>query len=340
MIHTISFPGLGIDEFQINSVAFSLFGRDIAWYGIIVTCGILAAFLYTLYRAQHNEGIAVDHVYDIAIFTVIFGIIGARAYYVLTNLDYYTTFSSAIAIWNGGLAIYGGIIAGALTILIVTRIHHIDCRRFFDAVAPGVMLGQIIGRWGNFVNAEAFGYETTLPWRMGIGSAGHETIYVHPTFLYESLWNLLGFLMINALYKRKKYNGQIFLMYITWYGFGRMFIEGLRTDSLWIFHGTVRISQLVGFLTFAIGLITMIICGCIAHRNASIQEESKEIQPHEQKMVSDAIAHTQAMDMVSAAAVNDEETQEIQRVLHQVQHTEETPAPKQEQDTQKKNPEN
>jgi len=124
-------------------------------------------------------------------------------------------------------------------------------------VAPGVMIGQMVGRWGNFCNAEAYGGPTDLPWRMGIRAAGEaETIYVHPTFLYESLWNLLGFLLINLVYKRKKFDGQIFFMYITWYGFGRMLIEGLRTDSLYV--GDFRISQVIGFLCFFFGLAVLV----------------------------------------------------------------------------------
>lgn len=254
----LSFPGLGIDEFRINRVAFSLFGREVMWYGLIITLGIVLASLYVNYRATKNEGLRTDDVLDYAIFVVVFGVIGARLYYVFTSFDSFRgdtlgeTLSNIVAVWNGGLAIYGAIIAGGITLAIVSVIKKIKVMKAFDMVAPGVMLGQIIGRWGNFCNAEAYGSETTLPWRMGIRAEGSlTTIYVHPTFLYESLWNLLGFLLINLLYKRKKYDGQIFFLYITWYGFGRMFIEGLRTDSLYV--GDFRISQVVGFLCFFFG---------------------------------------------------------------------------------------
>jgi phosphatidylglycerol:prolipoprotein diacylglycerol transferase len=130
-----------------------------------------------------------------------------------------------------------------------------------DVVAPGVMIGQIIGRWGNFVNMEAHGVKTSLPWRMGLSADGSTWAYYHPTFLYESLWNLVGFILIAAFYKKKKFNGQVFLFYMTWYGFGRMFIEGLRTDSLYlhIFGLDIRISQIVGFVTFIDGLVLMIV---------------------------------------------------------------------------------
>lgn len=306
MSHILSFPGLGIPPFEINPIAFSLFGRDIAWYGIIVTVGILAAFCYTLWRGKRSEGISDEHIYDIGLFTVIFGIIGARAYYVLTNLDYYNSFSRMIAIWEGGLAIYGGIIAGALTILITTRIKKIDPRRFLDAVAPGVMLGQAIGRWGNFCNAEAHGIETTLPWRMGIYEKG-AFVYYHPTFLYESLWNLLGFVLINLFYRRKKYNGQIVLLYVTWYGFGRMLIEGLRTDSLWIFNGTVRISQLVGFISFAAGLIALFVCGRIASDRRAAMANGDAVSP---ATVSIGEENSTAENAVTAAET-DESTEKM-----------------------------
>lgn len=259
----ISFPGLGIDEFKINRVAFSLFGREVMWYGIILTLGIVLAFLYVKYRAKKNEGVSLDDLLDYAIFVVTFGVVGARLYYVLTSFDSFRgdsfgeTLKNAVAIWNGGIAIYGAIIGGGITLAVVSLIKKIKIAKAFDMVAPGVMLGQIVGRWGNFCNAEAYGSETTLPWRMGLREAGElETIYVHPTFLYESLWNLIGFLLINLVYKKKKFDGQIFFLYITWYGFGRMLIEGLRTDSLYV--GDFRISQVVGFLCFFIGLAVLV----------------------------------------------------------------------------------
>jgi phosphatidylglycerol:prolipoprotein diacylglycerol transferase len=258
-VNILSFPGLGIDEFSINTVAFPLFGRNIVWYGIIVTLGIIAGFLYVMYRSKH-EDIKSDDILDIAIYTIISAMLGARLYYVVMNLDHYDTFLEVIAIWNGGIAIYGGIIGGALAVLIVSKIKKLKTARIYDMIAPGVMLGQVIGRWGNFVNAEAFGTQTTLPWRMGIHKIGKFTyttpIYVHPTFLYESIWNAIGFVLINLYYKKKKYDGQIFLMYIVWYGFGRMFIEGLRTDSLMI-GNIIRISQLIAFLSVIIGLILL-----------------------------------------------------------------------------------
>ena len=259
-MNTLSFPGLGIDPFQINRVAFRLFGRPIAWYGIIITVGIVLAVLYVMWRAKQND-IKSDDILDLALVTVPCGILGARLYFVLTSLDHFDSFWEIFAIWEGGLAIYGGIIAGAIAVLVTTHIKKLSFFKLADMITPAVLIGQILGRWGNFFNVEAYGTETTLPWRMGILRFG-EWSYVHPTFLYESLWNVLGFVLINLFYGFKKekthkqYDGQIFLMVFAWYGFGRMFIEGLRTDSLYV--GPFRISQVVGALCFLAGASLLI----------------------------------------------------------------------------------
>ncbi len=278
---TISFPGLGIENFTVKSTAFTIpifGGVSVRWYGLIITLGILLAFLYCAYRAKQEE-IVFDQLLDIAIFTIIFGIIGARAYYVLTSLDQYDSFYSVIAIWEGGLAIYGGIIAGALTIWLVCRHKKIKTLKMLDAVAPAVMIGQILGRWGNFFNGEAHGTvisEGSPLYFIRMGLYPHHVsgvpgmAYVHPTFLYESLWNLCGFLLIHFLYKKKKFDGQILLMYLTWYGFGRMFIEGLRTDSLYV--GPFRISQVIGFLCFAAGA-TLLTVFLVRTKKKSAEEE-------------------------------------------------------------------
>ena len=260
---TVAFPGLGIENFEVNPVAFTLFDNiEVRWYGIIITLGIILAFSYCAFRAK-QEKIVFDDLLDIAIFTVIFGIVGARLYYVLTSLDKYDSLYSMIAIWEGGLAIYGGLIAGALTIFLVCRHKKIKVMKMFDAVAPGVMIAQALGRWGNFFNGEAYGEEVIEGSflyfiRMGLipnVESRTKMFYFHPTFLYESLWNITGFILINALYKKKKFNGQIFYMYIAWYGFGRMLIEGLRTDSLYV--GVFRISQVVGFICFVVGSLML-----------------------------------------------------------------------------------
>ena len=276
---TVSFPGLGISEISFNKVAFSLFGTiEVRWYGIIMVTGIILAFLYAYYRSKH-EGVSFDDLLDYAIFTVLSGIVGARLYYVITSGQKYT-FGEIFAIWNGGIAIYGAIIGGATALLCVSLYKKIKWQKVFDMVCPGVMIGQIVGRWGNFFNGEAYGEspaEDSLLYfmRMELRHEGWSNSYLcQPTFLYESLWNLVGFLIINALYKKKKFDGQVFLMYITWYGFGRMFIEGLRTDSLMV--GTFRISQVVAFLCFVVGFALLVYLGVRASNRAKIASAEGE----------------------------------------------------------------
>jgi len=261
---TVSFPGLGIDEFIVDRVAFSVFGKDIYWYGVIIMLGMLAAFIHAYVRCR-QERISTDDLLDVGIWTVLCGVLGARLYYVATTWSEgnYHNIVDVFAIWEGGLAIYGGIIAGALAIAAVTRIKKMNTFQLMDTVAPGVMIAQAMGRWGNFVNGEAFGYEVAegsllYPFRMGLISdfTGSEMLYYHPTFLYESVWNLVGFTLITIFYRKKRFHGEIALCYLTWYGLGRMFIEGLRTDSLYV--GPFRISQVVGFVCFVAGLALII----------------------------------------------------------------------------------
>lgn len=265
----ISFPGLGIDEFAIKS-GFKI-GESfvIAWYAIIITVGIISAVAYTIWRAK-QAGISFDEILDFAIWVVPSGIIGARVYYVLTKLDQYDSFGEMINIRNGGLAIYGGILFGALAVFIVCKVKKIPFLVIADCCTPGIILAQAIGRWGNFMNGEAFGYETDLFCRMGVLNklTGYEMQYVHPTFLYESLWNILGVVLINLFYKHRKYDGQVFLMVFAWYGLGRMFIEGLRQDSLYtdIFGLTFRTSQVLAGAIF-IACTSVLIYFFIKKRN-------------------------------------------------------------------------
>ncbi len=269
-MNTISFPGLGIGPTKINPSFIrtffpdSDFFLDIKWYAVIITFGMILAFFYARSRAKY-EGITDDDIYDVTLWCILFGIVGARLYYVILKFENYLvtdgdvwynikeTFFNIINIREGGLAIYGGIIVGVLTGYFIAKKKRIRFATLADVAAPAIMIGQIVGRWGNFFNAEAYGTETTLPWRMGLMNKAGEWSYVHPTFLYESLWNLLGFVLIAVFYKKKKYNGQVFLFYVTWYGLGRAFIEGLRTDSL--MTGTIRVSQIVGALSFLIGIV-------------------------------------------------------------------------------------
>lgn len=300
-MNTIYFPGLGIGPFTVNEIAFKLpFLKDhrgIAWYGIIITLGIILAVTYVMMHSK-REGIKNDDVLDLAIFLIPGAVIGARLYYVIFYGGY-NTFLDIIAFWNGGLAIYGGIIAGALIVVAVSLFKKIKPLKMLDLIAPALLIGQAIGRWGNFVNAEAFGRETDVLWRMGILTDGMTKMkYYHPTFLYESLWNLIGFIIINLLYKKKKFDGQIFLMYITWYGFGRMLIEGLRTDSLYI--GVFRISQVVGFICFVVGSL-LITLNLVKARRKTLNEED----------YSPSFSHiTGISQQASEPILNEEETKE------------------------------
>ena len=260
-ISKISFPGLGIGEFEVNSEALRLFDNvSIAWYALIITCGMIAAVAYATWRAK-KIGITPEDVIDYALFTIPIGIIGARLYYVFTKLEDFHSLMDVISIWNGGLAIYGGIIAGGLTVLAVSYFKKINFLAFADCVAPAVLLAQGIGRWGNFMNGEAYGGQTDWFCRMGLQNnntfadfATSEMVFVHPTFLYESLWNILGFTLVHLFTKHKQYDGQQFLMIFGWYGLGRMFIEGLRTDSLYstLFGWEFRTSQVLAAVIFVI----------------------------------------------------------------------------------------
>ena len=258
----ISFPGLGIEEFVMNGTAISFRIGDmpitIMWYGIIICIGIFAAFGYFAYRAKQQR-LIFDDVLDIALVTVITAVIGARLYFVVFYGGYLETdgtfienilgtLYNIIAVWNGGLAIYGGIIFGFFAVIFMSRRKKVSFFKLADMAAPSVMLGQLIGRWGNFCNGEAFGSETTLPWRMGLcnSQTGYRMLYVHPTFFYESFWNFIGFILINIFYQKRKYNGEILIWYFSWYGLGRTCIELLRADSLMI--GSVRVSALLSFL--------------------------------------------------------------------------------------------
>ena len=292
----ISFPGLGIGPFEMDSVAFKVFGLEVAWYGVLITVGMILAFIYCMHWAKY-EGIKSDDMIDLAIITIILSISGARLYYVIFELEHFIalggsvgqnirqTFLNIINIRDGGLAIYGGVIGGFFSALIISKKRKIRFPVLLDVLVGGVLIGQIVGRWGNFVNAEAYGSETEVLWRMGIerisaGGLYSNYIEVHPTFLYESLWNLIGFLLMFILYKKKKFRGQHFAFYLTWYGAGRAFIEGMRTDSLWLFgEGSIRVSQALGIVTCIIGLIIFTIGFLKAYKNIDLWAKFTDMLP-------------------------------------------------------------
>lgn len=261
MEYHVQFPGFGW-EFNISPIAFSLGNFHIYWYGVIIACGLLLAVLYG-YVSAPRYNVDKNKLINCVLVGIITGIIGARAYFCLFQWDYYS--KNPIEVFyinNGGLAIYGGIIGALVGGITVAKIQKMKVMPILDITMVGFLLGQGIGRWGNFMNQEAFGSQTDLPWRMmseGTGGVG-----VHPCFFYESMWCLLGFVLFHFYGKYKqKYAGQIFYMYLVWYGFERMIVEGLRTDSLYlpfqIFGMDIRVSQLLSFILFVAGIILLII---------------------------------------------------------------------------------
>jgi len=271
----IQFPGLGL-EFNIDRVAFSLFGKDIYWYGIIIGFGVVLALIYGLYEAK-RVGFDTNALLDLVIYGIIFAVIGARLYYVIFNFPGYNSFWDIFKIWEGGIAIYGGLI-GAITA------GYVYCKKkkqnFFlalDVASVPFLIGQAIGRWGNFVNREAFGAETTLPWRMTIYNEVGKLVSVHPTFLYESLWNVVGIILLVLYRKHKKFTGEIFALYVAWYGMGRCWIEGLRTDSLML--GPIRISQLVAIVSAGIAVYVIIKKRLALRRRKDAEEAEMVVKP-------------------------------------------------------------
>lgn len=219
-------------------------------------------------------------------------IVGARIYYIIFYFDLYTKevdgvkkpdFLEMLRIWDGGLAIYGGVITAIIVLFIFCRVKKIGFLAFADIGVQGLFIGQLIGRWGNFVNAEAYGVETDVPWKMGVEVNG-SMIYVHPTFLYESLWNLAGLIISYFIMKKfRKYDGQIFLFYLLWYGMGRFWIEGLRSDSLYFFGLTffgipIRTSQMVALFSFLIALVFIIYNSRRKHDPAKLYVNSERAQ--------------------------------------------------------------
>lgn len=258
---SIIFPMLG-DLVLDPPSYFTVFGRNIYFYGVFIGCGFLLGIIYCSKKSA-SFGIKADDLFDLMIWLIPLSIVGARLYFVLFRLDDYigTPFINWIAVWGGGLAIYGGVIAGMLTIIVFCRRKKISIPAMLDLIVFGLLIGQILGRWGNFMNREAFGAETDVFCRMGLVSPSGETIYVHPTFLYESLWNLVCFIFLCVWVKqgRRRYDGQCILIYFFWYGIGRTWIEGLRTDSLYIGGTDIRVSQALSAVLAFIALVLLIV---------------------------------------------------------------------------------
>lgn len=240
-----------------DPIAFSIFGLEVHWYGILIASGLIIGLLIAMKRAP-KYGLETDLVLDFFLYMIPSIVIGARLYYVLFSFDYYRAHPDQIfAVWNGGLAIHGGIIAGIIVALILCRVKNINFFKLADVVIPGLPIGQAIGRWGNFINQEAYGGQTSLPWAITVDDPVYGLIQVHPTFLYESLWNLMVFGFLLFYEKRfKKNDGELLFVYMMGYSIGRFFIEGLRTDSL-MFMG-FRIAQIISLLALIAGVVGLI----------------------------------------------------------------------------------
>ena len=290
----ISFPGLGIS--YLNPPAFfSVFGHRIYFYGVLFALGFTLGILYCARRSK-DFGLKSDDFYDMVILLIPLSILCARIYYVLFRLDDFIgrPLIAYFAVWEGGIAIYGGIIGGILAIWLVTRRKKLPFLAMLDLTVFGVLIGQIIGRWGNFMNREAFGAQTEVFCRMGLTDPSGHTIYVHPTFLYESLWNLALFIGL-WLWVRKgkrKYDGQMSLLYLFFYGLGRAWIEGLRTDSLYIGHTGIRVSQ-------ALSLVLVLCAGAL------LLWQRRRQHPAEQLWVNQVKAAEEAKQNEEQAAQSD-----------------------------------
>lgn len=254
-----------LDLLTINPVAFKLGPIPVAWYGILIATGIVLAFM-VVQREMVKRGMHPDFLTDLLIWAVPISIISARIYYVIFTWDYYKdNLGAIIQIWNGGIAIHGALIGAFITTFVYTKKRGISFWRVVDIAAPGLLIGQIIGRWGNFINQEAHGgpvseeflANTIIPdWIMN--NMTIDGVTYHPTFLYESMWNIVGLIIILVLRRVALKRGEVFLFYLVWYSVGRFFIEGMRTDSLYVI-GELRAAQLVSIVTIIVGITIFIV---------------------------------------------------------------------------------
>lgn len=271
MYSTISFPSLGI---SVNPPStFPLGPLTIHIYGAVIACGLMLAVFYCTRRAEHF-GLTEDIILDGVLTVTPFAFVCARIYYCAFEWQQYADNPiSVLYIWNGGIAIYGGVLGAIIGICVFCRVKKLRIPAVLDIVCLGFLIGQSIGRWGNFFNREAFGGEYLGFFRMGLENAVTGVVeYHHPTFLYESVWNLCGFVLLHFLSKKRKYHGQVGLSYVAWYGLGRFFIEGLRTDSL--YWGTFRVSQVLAGVS-CVAAAAVLLYNRSRHFENLHQEEAK-----------------------------------------------------------------
>ena len=267
---SIRFPGLFGDwEFTASSTAFHIGGKAIYWYGILIALGVVLALWFCMTQKE-KYGITEDDLLDAVLWGIPLSIVGARLYYVIFYLDLFKNadgsfdWGGAVAIWDGGLAIYGAVIAAFLVGLVLCKKKGMKLGALTDLIVMGFLIGQAVGRWGNFMNREAFGTETTMPWRMELTTTMGTSVAVHPTFLYESLWNVVGLLLLVFIVARaRRFDGENTWFYFLWYGLGRFWIEGLRTDSLYLFDWTIggqpiRVSQALSLVMVLISAFMLL----------------------------------------------------------------------------------
>ena len=263
-MYHVSFPGLGINDLEINRVAFSIGSFEVYWYGIVIATGLMLAVIYAYVNAD-RFGVDRSKMFDCIIVGIITAVIGARLYYVLSEWDNYAgDFGAIISIRDGGIAIYGAIIGALVGGLTMAKIRKQPFLPLLDITMIGFLIGQSLGRWGNFFNQEAYGCQTDTLFRMISENTyiDGEIAAVHPCFLYESVWCALGFVFLHIFNRKfQKYHGQIFYLYLVWYGFERMIVEGLRTDSLYwtLFGVTFRASQVLSAILFVTGIVLLIV---------------------------------------------------------------------------------
>ena len=301
----IAFPGLFGDwTFTASSKAINI-GGGVYWYGIIIALGLVLAVLFCM-RQKEKYGISEDNIFDCLLWGIPCGIIGARLYYVIFYLDLFRDsdgkflWGEAIAVWDGGLAIYGGVIAVLLVIFFYTRVKKISFFAMTDLVMMGMLIGQAVGRWGNFMNREAFGAETDIFCRMRLLLRDGSFIEVHPTFFYESLWNIIGLLIIVLfVQKYREFDGEVTWFYFLWYGFGRFWIEGLRTDSLYLFGWElfgqpIRVSQ-------AVSVVMVLVAAFMLLYHIKLRPHKKE------ELFVNVLAARKAAEAAPAEEVKEEE---------------------------------